>query len=228
MRPFLSTRRRVLAGAATTLLLPAAARAQTGLGWNVDYREHGVEWSHAGAFSAGARTTVRVVPGARLGIVVLANAFPSGVPEGIAQTFLDDVFLGSPAKDWVALANGVFDSAYETMLKASGAYAKPPASPAPPLLHAAYAGDYRNDYVGAARVEDTGGGLFLVLGPSGNRRLPLTPFNRDLFVYSPAQEQPQARMGVTFLIGPDGKASAVTIEDLNDYGLGTLARVGGK
>src|SRR5262249_49384438 len=90
-----------------------------GLGWSRDYREHGVEWNHAGAFAAGARTTVRLVPGARLGIVVLANAFPSGVPEGIAQTFFDDVFIGSPAKDWVALANGIFDAAYKEMMKAS-------------------------------------------------------------------------------------------------------------
>jgi hypothetical protein len=125
----------------------------------------------------------------------------------------------------VALANGVFDSAYMEMMKASDAYATPPASPAPSLTNAAYAGAYRNDYVGDARVEDYGGGLFLVLGPSGNRRFPLTPFNRDLFVYSPAQETPQAHMGVTFLIGADGKASAVTIGDLNDYGLGTLTRV---
>ena len=217
--------------------VPASVRevdAQTGdpgfygLGWNVDYRAHGVEWSHAGAFAAGARTTVRLVPGARLGIVVLANAFPSGVPEGIAQTFFDAVFAGSPAQDWVALANQVFDRAYQTMLKPSEAYATPSASPAPPLPNAAYAGTYRNDYVGDARVEDSGGGggLFLVLGPSGSRRFPLIPFNRDLFVYSPAAEAPQARMGVTFLIGADGKASAVTIEDLNDYGLGTLTRVG--
>jgi hypothetical protein len=143
---------------------------------------------------------------------VLANAFPSGVPEGIAQTFLDDVFAGKPTRDWVALANGVFDDAYKEMMKVGEAYATPPASPAPPLTNAAYAGAYRNDYVGDARVEDTGGGLFLVLGPSGNWRFPLTPFNRDLFVYSPSQEMPQARMGVTFLIGADGKASAVTIE----------------
>jgi CubicO group peptidase (beta-lactamase class C family) len=198
-----------------------------GLGWNVDYREHGVEWSHAGAFSAGARTLVHVVPGARLGIVVLANAFPSGVPEGVARTFFDDVFVGNPTRDWVALANGMFDTLYKEMMKPSEAYATRPAAPAPPLSNAAYAGAYRNDYVGDARVEDSGGGggLFLVLGPSGNRRLPLTPFNRDLFVYSPSQETPQARVGVTFLIGADGKASAVTIEDLNDYGLGTLARV---
>lgn len=197
-----------------------------GLGWNIDYREHGVEWSHAGAFTAGARTTVRLVPGARLGIVVLSNCYPSGVPEGIAWTFFDDVFLGSPAKDWVAIANASFDAGYKTMLKPSEAYATPPVSPAPPMPNAAYAGDYRNDYVGGAKVEDTGGGLFLVLGPTGNRRFPLTPFNRDLFVYSPSQEAPQARMGVTFLIGADGKASAVTIENLNDHGLGTLARVG--
>ena len=52
-----------------------------GLGWNVDYREHGVEWSHAGAFSAGARTLVHLIPGEQLGIVVLSNAFPTGVPE---------------------------------------------------------------------------------------------------------------------------------------------------
>lgn len=218
--------------------IPAAVRGvdpQTGtagfyaLGWNVDYREHGVEWSHAGAFSAGARTTVRLVPGARLGIVVLANAFPSGVPEGIAQTFYDAVFTGSPARDWVALANQIFDQAYKEMMKPSEAYASPPASPAPPLPNAAYAGDYRNDYVGNAKVGDSGGGgLFLMLGPSGNRRFPLTPFNRDLFVYSPFQETPQAHMGVTFLIGADGKASAVTIEDLDEYGLGTLARVAGR
>lgn len=217
--------------------LPAAVREvdpQTGtagfygLGWNVDYRAHGVEWSHAGAFSAGARTTVRLVPGARLGIVVLSNCFPSGVPEGIAQTFFDTVFVGKPTRDWVAVANGVFDRAYKEMMKPSEAYATPPASPAPRLPNAAYAGDYRNDYVGDAKVEATGDGLFLVLGPSGNRRFPLTPFNRDLFVYSPSQETPQAHMGVTFLIGADGKASAVTIEDLNDYGLGTLTRVGAR
>jgi hypothetical protein len=71
-------------------------------------------------------------------------------------------------------------------------------------------------------VEDTGGGLFLVLGPSAPRATGACRSPSDLFVYSPAQEQRQARVGVTFLIGPDGKASAVTIEDLNDYGLGTL------
>jgi hypothetical protein len=32
-------------------------------------------------------------------------------------------------------------------------------------------------------------------------------------------------MGVSFLVGPDGNASEVTIEDLNEYGMGRLTRV---
>jgi CubicO group peptidase (beta-lactamase class C family) len=198
-----------------------------GLGWNVDYREHGVEWSHAGAFSAGARTLVHLIPGEHLGIAVLANAFPTGVPEGIAYTFFDLVFTGKPTRDWVAFGNEIFAAGYKASMKQSLAYLKPPASPAPALPPSAYLGDYRNDYVGEAKVSESGGALYLHLGPAG-RRFPLTRFNRDLFVYVPYAETPQQRAGVTFLIGPDGRASEATIENLNDDGLGRLPRVGAK
>lgn len=201
------------------------AAAFYALGWNVDYREHGVEWTHAGAFSAGARTLVYLIPGEQLGIVVLSNAFPTGVPEGIAKTFFDLVFAGSPTQDWVAYANEIFETGYKEMMKPSLVYEAPPASPAAALPMAAYLGDYRNDYVGEAKVTDSGGSLYLHLGPAG-KRFPLAHFNRDVFVYAPMQEAPKAQMGVSFLIGPDGKASEVTIEDLNEYGLGRLARVG--
>jgi CubicO group peptidase (beta-lactamase class C family) len=201
------------------------AAAFYGLGWNVDYREHGVEWSHAGAFSAGARTLVHLIPGEELGIAVLSNAFPTGVPEGIARTFFDLVLVGSPTRDWVAYANEIFEAGYKEMMKTSLAYATPPASPAPPLPISAYIGDYRNDYVGDAKVTESGGSLYLHLGPAG-RRFPLTHFNRDVFMYTPMAEAPKARMGVSFLIGPHSKASEVTIEDLNEYGLGRLTRVG--
>ncbi|HZX88303.1 MAG TPA: serine hydrolase [Reyranella sp.] len=200
------------------------AAAFYALGWNVDYRDHGVEWSHAGAFSAGARTLVHLIPGEQLGIVVLSNAFPTGVPEGIAKSFFDLVFVGSPTRDWVAYANEIFDAGYKEMMKPSLAYATLPASPAPALAMAAYVGDYRNDYVGDAKVTESGGSLFLQVGPAG-RRFPLAHFNRDVFVYTPMAEAPKARSGVSFLIGPDGKAGEVTVEDLNEYGLGRLTRV---
>jgi CubicO group peptidase (beta-lactamase class C family) len=200
------------------------AAAFYALGWNVDYREHGVEWSHAGAFSAGARTLVHLIPGEQLGIVVLSNAFPTGVPEGIAKTFFDLVFVGSPTRDWVAYANEIFDAGYKEMMKPSLVYATPQASPAPALPISAYLGDYHNDYVGDAKVTESGGSLYLHLGPAG-RRFPLTHFNRDVFVYAPMAEAPKARVGVSFLIGPHSKASEVTVEDLNEYGLGRLTRV---
>ena len=65
-----------------------------GLGWNLEYGRHGVSWGHAGAFSTGARSLVTLYPDADLGIVVLTNAFPTGVPEGIAASFFDLVFEG--------------------------------------------------------------------------------------------------------------------------------------
>jgi hypothetical protein len=71
-------------------------------------------------------------------------------------------------------------------------------------------------YVGNAKVTESGGSLFLHL---------LAHFNRDVFVYTPMAEAPKARMGVSFLVGPDGNASEVTIEDLNEYGMGRLTRV---
>jgi hypothetical protein len=76
-------------------------------------------------------------------------------------------------------------------------------------------------------VTESGGSLFLHLGPAG-KRFPLRHFNRDVFSYEPMTEAPTAKIGVSFLIGPDGKASEVTVEDLNENGLGRLTRVGPK
>ena len=85
-----------------------------GLGWNVDFGRHGVSFDHAGAFSRGARTLASMLPGEKLGIVVLSNAFPTGVPEGIADSFYDIVLDGEPSRDWIATWNGIYDSYVRT------------------------------------------------------------------------------------------------------------------
>jgi CubicO group peptidase (beta-lactamase class C family) len=76
-----------------------------GRGWNIDFGRYGTVWGHAGAFSQGARTLVELLPSEQLGIVVLANAFPTGVPEGLADTFFDLVFKGAPTGDWTSQWN---------------------------------------------------------------------------------------------------------------------------
>ncbi|WP_422035632.1 serine hydrolase [Reyranella sp.] len=200
-----------------------------GMGWNVDFRDRGVEWSHAGAFSAGARTLVHLLPAEKIGIVILSNAFPTGVPEGLAATFFDEVFAGKPSRDWIAHWNEIYDARFGAAAQkaAMAPYASPPVPPAPPMPLGAYTGSYRNDYVGDARITEAGGVLSLALGPAG-KRFPLKPFNRDLFLYAPFAESPGWLAAVSFLIGPDGKASQVTLENLDEDGMGTLKRSTGR
>jgi CubicO group peptidase (beta-lactamase class C family) len=186
-----------------------------GLGWNVDYGPHGVVWSHAGAFSVGARTMVSILPQEKLGIVVLSNAFPTGVPEALADAFFDNVLDGAPSRDWVAVWNGIYDSIFgpKAVAAMGAALATPPANASPALPPAAYAGTYGNAYVGDAVVTEEGGGLVLTLGPDGAKRYPLRHFDRDTFVYSFSAEAPDVFSSAVFAIGPDGRAATLTLED---------------
>jgi len=105
-----------------------------GLGRNVGIGRHGVTWGHAGAFSVGGRSMVTLWPEAELGIVVLANAFPTGAPEGIVDTFADLVFDGAAAQDYVAAWDGIYASLFGPSIDAAVArYAAPP-DPATPAL----------------------------------------------------------------------------------------------
>jgi CubicO group peptidase (beta-lactamase class C family) len=196
-----------------------------GLGWNAEFGRHGLEWGHAGAFSAGARTLVKLSPGADLGIVVLANAFPSGAPEGLADSFFDLVFDGRVAEDWFAKWNGLFASMFDQAIEAGAVYDNAPDPQSPALPPGLYAGRYANDYIGEAVVSEEGGALVLRLGPKPGTSFALKHFDRDRFFYRPGYDTP-ALSGVSFEIGPDKRASVVTISDLNAFGKGRLKRIG--
>lgn len=198
-----------------------------GLGWNVEFGRHGLSWGHAGAFSVGARSLVTLYPDSDLGIVVLTNAFPTGVPEGLSDSFADMVFDGQVGTDWVA----VWDSAYAGLFgpaiaAAKATYAKPPSPATPALANSAYAGHYANGFIGNAEVVEEAGKLLLRLGPDGGKSYPLTHFDRDIFLTYSSPEMPDMPSGVRFGVGPDAKAASVTIEFLDDNGLGTLTRTG--
>ncbi|TIS77871.1 MAG: DUF3471 domain-containing protein, partial [Mesorhizobium sp.] len=79
---------------------------------------------------------------------------------------------------------------------------------------------------GDAVVSSEGDGLVLKVGPGGARSYSLEHFDRDMFLTYPDAETPDAPSAVSFVLGPDGKASAVTIEFLDGNHLGTLRRVG--
>ncbi|MEU5637700.1 serine hydrolase domain-containing protein [Streptomyces rishiriensis] len=69
---------------------PAGRTGFYGLGWNVSYDDQGrLKLGHSGGFALGAATNVALLPSEKLGIVVLTNGEPIGVPEAISATFLD-------------------------------------------------------------------------------------------------------------------------------------------
>ncbi|RWD61454.1 MAG: serine hydrolase [Mesorhizobium sp.] len=198
-----------------------------GLGWNVEFGRHGLSWGHAGAFSVGARTLVTVFPEQKLGIVVLANAFPTGVPEGLSDSFADLVFDGSVDKDWIGAWDGIYNGMFGPVVDAAkAAYAKSSSPIRPAAPASAYAGRYANDFIGQAVVSGAGDGLVLKLGPADARSYSLKHFDGDIFLTFPDAETPDRPAGVNFVVGPDGKASAVTIDFLDDNHMGTLRRVG--
>ncbi len=197
-----------------------------GRGWNIDFGRYGTVWGHAGAFSQGAQTLVSLLPSEQLGIVVLTNAFPSGVPEGLADSFFDLVLAGAPSEDWTAKWGALYTSMFAPAAEAAKKlYGTKPATPSSALPLAAYTGDYANDYLGDAVVTEEKGGLVLKLGPNGATSRPLTHFDRDTFICYASPETPDVPSAVTFEIGADQRASQVTIEDLNDDGQGVLTRV---
>ena len=192
-----------------------------GLGYNVDYGPDGlVRVSHAGAFFTGVRTDVTFLPGEKLGIVVLTNAFPTGAPEAITNAFLDTLHLGAPQEDYLGLYEPIFAAMLETP-----AYPAP-AEPVAAMPAAAYAGVYANDYYGDAEVsagED--GALVLMLGP-GKRPFPLSHLDRDAFTFAFVGLGDEGTHEVLASFGSANgtEADSLTIDVLDAHGQGTFTR----
>ncbi|MGW6706173.1 serine hydrolase [Streptomyces sp. NPDC054956] len=197
---------------------PSGTTAFYGLGWNVTYDGAGrVKLSHSGAFDLGANTSVTMLPLEKLGIVILTNGYPIGVPDAVALDFFDFAEHGKVTTDWLALT----ESAY-ARIDAEGRsptdYAKPPAGAAAAEADSAYTGTYENAYYGKATVTAApGGGLVLSLGPKP-QRYPLTHYDGDVFSFETAGENAVGRTGVTFADG------TLRVEYLDGNHLGTFTR----
>ncbi|MCD9625306.1 serine hydrolase [Rhabdothermincola salaria] len=202
---------------------PSAPASFYGLGWGVETEADGtVAWAHSGAFSTGAATVAKLLPGQDLGVVVLTNGEPKGIPEAIADAVLDAALTGEADTDeWLELWGQRF----------AGILGEPnefptPADPAPAAPDDAYVGTYANDYVGTAEVRvGADGGLEVLVGPEGVTVYPLEHFDGDEFTYQAFEELPDYLESATFDVA-DGRATSVTLSSLDGAGLGTLPRVG--
>lgn len=189
-----------------------------GLGWNLDQDHLGYfRWSHSGAFTQGAATNVTLLPIEGLGVVVLTNGMPIGVPETIADQIIDQIVTGSQTRDWAAY----WTQAFSGLAIEDPALSDVPDPPTPARPLEAYLGSYANDFYGTFEVVAEGTGMALVQGPA-RVTSSLTHWDGDTFTFIGDPESPDIRAPLTFTVGPDGLASAITIPD--PY-FGTLQRV---
>ena len=149
---------------------PASDRASFyGLGWNVNYDTHGrVRLNHSGGFELGAATVVHLIPSEHLGIVVLTNASPIGVPETIASTFCDLALDGKTERNWAETYKRGFEEMSKPLYGTAVDYHKPPEKPSPPLANTAYVGTYKNDYFGQIAITRNRSIVVALSGPKAN------------------------------------------------------------
>jgi CubicO group peptidase (beta-lactamase class C family) len=195
-----------------------------GLGWGVEEDADGrTILSHSGAFAIGAATTVRLCPSDQLGIVVLTNAVPTGLPESIAATFFDLYHYGKPTRDWLTPANEFFEKMLEAGDDQTPDYSKltPPSSPTAAQPLSSYLGTYRNDYYGSIEISELGGSLWMRLPPDG-ALYALTHWDADNFIYRYKGESDRVTRGVKFTLGDKPQ---VLVENLAIEGNGVFLKV---
>ncbi len=189
-----------------------------GEGFNVSITSSGrTQYGHSGAFLLGAATAFSALPSQDVGIVVLANATPIGVPETLIAQFLDLVQYGEVRENWPTL----YRQALAPMSQPEGTLvgAEPPAHPAPARPLSEYVGEYTNPYWGPAAVTEDHGALDVTLGPR-HQRFRLSHYDGDTFTFAPQGEN-----------APDGTISkaiftkdAVELEYFDHDKLGRFTR----
>ncbi len=198
--------------------------AHYGYGFNVSPLVSGrMAISHSGAFVLGAATTFQIVPDLDLGIVVLTNGAPVGLPEAVAAEFLDLVQYGEVTRDWVTDTAGFF-AGYTAPLGDLVGVPRPSAPAAQPDP-AQLIGIYDSPYFGELIVETAeGGSLQARLGRGGATVLTLEPWDGSVFAYAPLNESAPYGSLASATFAPDGLT--LRLSSFDDHELGTWTRRG--
>ena len=148
-----------------------------GLGWHVhDYRGHEVMF-HAGRTVGFSAETV-LVPGAKLGFVILTNLNECFMPEALMHTLLD-LYLDLPKTDWNAHYAKVDKKWKETATEEKVARTKKQRKDTKPTLaNGEYAGTYSEPAYKDVQVIAEGGKLWMKWS---NFKAELKHFHHDTF-----------------------------------------------
>lgn len=205
-----------------------------GFGTNVGATVTGrVSINHSGAFGWGAATNATMIPDLDLGIVVLTNGAPSGVPEAIVSEFLDLVQFGEETRPWLDLWPVVFEEFSDPAGDLVGE--EPPADATSAGPSGDYVGTYTSPYFGSFVVSEENGILTGALGPDGGYTFELEPWDGDTLSFVPTGENalPGSLSSAVFVREGD-QITGVTLTYFNQFpekgqepnGLGVFTRAG--
>lgn len=207
---------------ATTFQAGAAGQRSSyyGFGFNVSSSSSGrTLLSHNGALAWGASTSFALIPSYGVGIVVLTNAIPNGVADGLTAHFNDLVEFGAPEKDWLKFYGDMFAAAFKPQGALVGQ--QRPVQPVPPQPLSAYLGTYRSNFYGVATVvAGPQGTLEVRLGPAPHVVFPLRHWSGDVFTFVPSNDNAPAGS----ISRADFTGGALALEHFNHDGLGVFAR----
>jgi len=162
-------------------------------------------FKHSGAFSIGVRSMIYMLPEEKLGIVVLSNAFPSGVPEGLCYGGSVLYRTGNKveamaaykkySEGMVAALEGLLESPVRRgMGKMTGAS----------LPLGDYVGIYKSDYYDLLEIKKIGDELEGVIGKH-RVKLEMEPYDGDVFSFKYRGIDGDETFGLlTFEVGDGG------------------------
>jgi CubicO group peptidase (beta-lactamase class C family) len=195
-----------------------------GLGWNVASDAQGrLMVSHSGGFDLGSATAVYLLPSEQAGCVVLTNGTPTGIPESLCLSFLDELRYGRVQKDYFELFKQFFADNLRKTQDSSPDYSKlsPPRNSSPCGSLSVYKGTYVSALYGKLRIDVEQNHLVLRLPPR-DAYYELTHWDGDTFTFNLTSENTGiARRGLTFLHG--GKQ--VLVESLAIVNDGVFTKV---
>ncbi|HET9786964.1 MAG TPA: serine hydrolase [Pyrinomonadaceae bacterium] len=190
-----------------TLLYPEAHFLNYGLGWFLhDYRGRKVV-EHGGAID-GMRAQVAMMPEEKLGLVILTNMHGSTLPLPLMFRIFD-AYLGAPPRDWSAEMLKTM-KAFEEQGKAAQKkqQAERVKDTRTSLALGEYAGTYKNDLYGEAKVTHENGKLGLRFGAAFTSDLEHWHYDtfRAKFVSTGV-----SYAYMTFALNAQGKIDALTL-----------------
>lgn len=179
-----------------------------------DYRGEKLAW-HTGGWP-GMVSRVTLVPGQKLGVVVLTNAESGAAFNAITYRVLDAWLNPSHKTDWVA---GYAKAVAQGQARADDSLARHEAArdkhSKPSLALADYAGTYRDPWYGDVIIRNEGGKLRLRFAKTAQLVGTMTPWQHDSFVVRWDDRTLNADAFVSFALDMDGHVTGARMQPMS-------------